>query len=365
VDIEIYEDQTGLMIFPEKRSDKNREIVRLFDNKVELFIKKTGNKLEIYCYILSHKGFSRDLGYYIVYKDNYTDNSFTNFKNDARNIIQKLEFQLSTDSTETIIFNNIEKFDSYERYRGDIDAIINSLNSYSSLEYRSGNIKQIAVFCKELLRDINNITIAISSETSKLGSVNILINKKYDEHLTPTENTIAILNDNRRKMVDNKKREEGERGKNKIVEGFVLIKDGVNIIKNTGNDPTEIVIDEANKILGKTLVDKTKYEIDREKEKAKDKTGTGIYVIIGIMLLMLGMIAGTYILGPYLYNHYPERSPIPVPTPIISPTEIPTPTIGNNAVSEYSQLTNSTQKNTVTSPTPNKTGNKSYNNSTG
>lgn len=349
MDIEIFEDQTGLKIFPERRSEKDREIVRFFDNKIELFVKRTGNKLEIVCYILAHKGFSRDLGYYIIYKDDYADNSFTNFKNEARKILQKLEFLLSPDSTETIIFNNIEKFDSYERYREDISAIINSLNAYASLEYRSGNIIQIAIFCRELLRDINNIKIAISSETSKLGNVNILINKKYDEPLTPTDNTIAILNDNRRKIVDNKRREEAGQGKNKLVEGFVLIRDGVNIIKNAGYDPTETVISETNKIIGKTLIDKTKYEIDTEEEKDKGRTGTGIYVIIGIMLFMLGMIAGAYILEPYLYKNYPEHSSIaPVPTPVATPPigVSETPVGGNVAVYVYNQPTNESNEST-------------------
>ena len=302
MDIEIYEDQTGLMLFPEKRSDKNREIVRLFDNKVELFIKRAGAKLEIDCYILAHKGFSRDIGYYIIYKDEYTDYSFTNFKNEAKKILQKLEIQFHPDSTETILFNNIEKFDSYERYHDDIDAIINAVNSYASLEYKSGNIRQTAIFCRELLRDINNIKIAISSEASKVGNVNILINKKNDESLIPTEDTRTILSENRRKIINNKKKEEAIRGKDKVIEGFVSIKDGVNILKSAGYDPTEIIIDEANKVIGKSLIDKEKYERDKEKERDKNKTGYGLYIITFIMVAMIGMIDGVYILSPYIYK---------------------------------------------------------------
>ena len=40
MDIRIFEDQTGFMMFPEKSLDKDMNIVRLFDNKIDLYIKR-------------------------------------------------------------------------------------------------------------------------------------------------------------------------------------------------------------------------------------------------------------------------------------------------------------------------------------
>ena len=127
MDIKIFEDQTGLMMFPEKSLDKmsskNMDIVKLFDNKIDLRISNIEDFLEVTCYLLVRRGQERAIGCYIVGRDKYTDRIFGNFKKDANGALKNIGFEHHYDSTENVVFDHMEKFDMDGQSHKDIDLI--------------------------------------------------------------------------------------------------------------------------------------------------------------------------------------------------------------------------------------------------
>ena len=85
MDITIYEDQTGLMLFPVEKTEKNIQIVSFFNNNIDLFLEKIGDNLAIYCHLIASKASSRPIGYYVIFKDVYNDQIFSNFKKEINN----------------------------------------------------------------------------------------------------------------------------------------------------------------------------------------------------------------------------------------------------------------------------------------
>ena len=347
MDIKIYEDQTGLMVFPENRSLKDDNIVKLFHNKVDLFIKKTGNTLGICCYMLAHKGLARDLGYYIIYTNFYSDTIFANFKKDTDKILRDLKLQISPNSPENTIFNNMEKFDPIPRakleygYEHNTDAIKNAVSDGKHLEYITGNINEISIFCRDILKKINNVDIYVTSGESKLGSINIS-RKDHERLFYPSEITKNILNDYEKKLKSNKDKDNERLGKEKIAEGFSgPIKDGINIFKNIGHDPTGYVIDEMNKVIDinkiyNALADK----MDLKSGDKNEKEGLGIIskIFIGFTILIIGIVIGMIGQQHYFANsgilkdigfETATASPTVIATPTVtaSPTVIATPTV--------------------------------------
>lgn len=73
------------------------------------------------------------------------------------------------------------------------------------------------------------------------------------------------------KKLDIKRKEEIERGKNKLIEGFDLINDGIRIFKNMGHDPTDVIIGEISKVAGininSKIVEKENNSIDDDEKK--------------------------------------------------------------------------------------------------
>ena len=135
MDIRIFEDQTGFMMFPERSSNKDMNMVRLFDNKIDLYIKKMENSLSIICYILAQRGHERPIGCYVIGDDNYTDDIFAIFKNGANNALENIGFKPDHDNIENAIFNNIEKFGIYGT-REDTGIVIEALRHNEFLNYK-------------------------------------------------------------------------------------------------------------------------------------------------------------------------------------------------------------------------------------
>ncbi len=311
MEMKIYEDQTGL-IFPH-HNEKDEKAVTFFNNGVDLYIDKKDDRITIYCFVLAHKCLARDQGYYIVSDgSDITYSIFNEFKKNATKLLQDLELQPRQGDIDNVIFDNLDKFDLKEySYAGniykDVDIISNIIYKEPSrcLDYRGSNIAEILTFCYQLLKT-KSVKIVVSSEEFKLCNINILRNKKSQEPLTPSITTIQILNNYRRmqteKKLDLKRKEELERGKNELIEGFDLIKDGIRIFKNSGRDPTDIIMGEISKVAGININPKI---IKNENNSTDDdeKKGTIGHIILitifGIIMVILGIIIGIYLIKHY------------------------------------------------------------------
>lgn len=389
MDIKIYEDQTGQMFYPEKRTDKDRDIVRLFDNKIDIFIKKTNDNIEISCYALIQKSLERAIGCYITYEGNKYNQMFTEFKNEANKALTDLGFKISNDDIENAIFNNLEKFDTSSRLH-NINIIINALNSGECLYYGGGNFSEIGGFCKDILSLAPNIKISISPKESRLGEINILRNTTYEEYLSPFDKTKQILDrqqdriaqkiiDERRKIEDERKTKEKEAATHQLDEGINSIEKAVNTLKTAGFTRNEltpifnIYTTRINKVFGYederkppqshvespsidlvTTKEREK-ELEREIDKYRDDENKGISkthtALIGVSLVILALSAGTFGV-PYLTSLYHNIHPSPTP----EPTSIPMPTstiVSNQSFSSTVQPNNSSSNITDTSNTTN------------
>jgi hypothetical protein len=314
MEMKIYEDQTGL-VFP-YHNEKNERAVTFFNKGVDLYIDKKDERITIYCFVLAHKSLARDQGYYIVSDNSHiTYSIFNEFKKNATKLLLDLELQPLHGDMDNAIFDNLDKFDLKEySYAGNIykdtdiisDIIYKEPNMY--LDYRGSDIAEILIFCYQLLKT-KNVKIAVSSEEIKLCNINILRNKKSREPLVPSSITIQILDNYRRmqaeKKLDIKRKEEIERGKNELIEGFDLIKDGIRIFKDIGRDPTDVIIDEIIKVTGININSKV---VKRENNSIDDdeKKGTTSHIILitifGIIMVILGIIIGIYLIKHYGMN---------------------------------------------------------------
>ncbi len=407
MDIKIYEDQTGQMFYPEKRTDKDRDIVRLFDNKIDIFVKKTNDNIEISCYALIQKSLERAIGCYITYKGNKYNQMFTEFKNEANKALTNLGFKISNDDTENAIFNNLEKFDASSRLH-DINIIINALNSGECLYYGGGNFSEIGGFCKDILSLTPNIKISISPKENRLGELNILRNTTYEEYLSPFDKTKQILDrqqdriaqkiiDERKKIEDERKNKEKEAATHQLDEGINSIEKAVNTLKTAGftrnelNPIFNIYTTRINKVFGYederrppqshvespsidlvTTKEREK-ELEREIDKDREDENKGISkthtALIGVSLVILALSAGTfgftYLISLY-HNIYPSPTPEPasMPTPMYTSILMPTSTIvsnqsssstiqPNNSSSNITDTSNTTTSNTTNPSTVN------------
>lgn len=333
MEIIIYEDQTGEMQFPEKRSEKDSKIVSFFNNNIDLYIEKVGNNLTIYCHLIAFKASSRPTGYYIVYKDIYTDNIFTNFKKEIDKILKELEFQPKTGHQDNIIFENIVKFDDRSQYyKEDTDIIIEAIIQGRNLEYSAGDIKEMSAFCKDILKTTRNTKISLSSTKNNLGNINILIDKKHSESLKRSDNTEQIINQQRERLKEKKKVEDGGPGLVKIKDAFDRAKEGADILKIAGYNNLEIrnIIErnkddlfsrfptytsrerEAKEVI---KTEEEEYEDDKDTMKSHIKL---IVAIIGIIITVTGII---------VIVSYPNILPDSIRDMVIRPTPMPTPDI--------------------------------------
>lgn len=354
MDITIYEDQTGLMQFPDKRSEKDSKIVNFFNNNVDLYIDKIGNNITIYCHLIAFKASTRPLGYYIIGKDIYSDIVFANFKKDVDKILKNLELQPRTGHVDNTIFENIQRFDDkYQYYKEDINIIKETVNYGRNLEYSAGDIKDTSAFCKGILKNTNNIKISISSTKNNLGNINIIVDKKSSEPLKRTYSTEQIIREQRERLLEKKKAEEGAPGLSKIKDNFDRIKEGADILKNAGYSNSEIR-NEINKKVNEIYItfptDIERRVIERriperngrvpikipeitndDKDIYKDATrssNTKIILIIGIVtILAIVMIFKIGVLKDMLPENIKERIGLATPTPTTTQMQTPTPTV--------------------------------------
>ncbi len=323
MNIKIFEDQTGFALFPEKSFNKNSDIVRLFDNKIDLYVSKEDNNLEISCYVLVYKGHERPIGCYIIGSNKHVDNIFTSFKKEANEALNNIGFKPQSDNVENAIFDGLEKFDSNISSKIDIDEISKALESREKLSYNAGDVTEIAVFFRQLLKTIENIKITVSTGTTNFGDINVLRNKTYQERLSPTTETKDIFdrrrNSIRRKKEDeeNKKRDEEkikkrDLARDNVGEGIKLIKDGLSIKRSAGYDTEEDNKSIYSEISGKPFPEKSR------------GIGTGAATLMAIATLMFGLIVGGVVMNYYLTNIKEQQ--MPVPTPVQTPVDTPVST---------------------------------------
>ena len=378
MDISIFEDQTGLKLYPDKKADKDNRIVSFFNNNIDLYIEKLGNNLIAYCHLIAYRASSRPLGYFIVYKDNYKDNFFTNLKKDVDKVISQLDLKPRADHLDNLIFENIQKFDDRYQYgKEDTDAVIYSINRGRNLGYSTNNIREISSFSNYILRNINNVKISIASSENELGNINFLIDKKDGETLKKTAKTIQAISESKGMLVEKKKSEIAESGRVKINEGIIKIKEGSDVLKNAGYSDVDII-----KEIDKKLNDfvpiyrKKMYETGEkskgieiiEKEPAEKKSNPYIKAILIFFGILVIATVVMYFLNPTVMNEKlhsikekfspPAKitpSPTPIPTiPIPTPTKIIpiVTTVAPNTTVAHNTSTTTTPTPKVSSNTP-------------
>ena len=208
----------------------------------------------------------------------------------------------------------------------NIDAVKNAVNDGKRLEYTAGNINEISIFCRDVLKRVNNVEIYITSGENKLGNINIS-RKKHERFFFPSESTKQILTEYEKKSKSYKDKDDEKLGKEKIAEGFSgPIRDGINIFKNIGHDPTESVIEEMNKIIDINKIYNTLTNKINLKSGKTKKEGLGIIskIFIGLTIFIVGMAVGMIIQPNFEGKFFKEiENPTTVTT---NPTAIPTPT---------------------------------------
>lgn len=313
MDIKIFEDQTGLMMFPEKSLDKtsskNMDVVKLFDNKIDLRIINREDSLEITCYLLVHRGQERAIGCYIVGKDKYTDRTFGNFKKDANDALRNIGFEHHHNNEENVVFDHIGKFDIDGQSHKDIDLIVEAKNSGERVGYKGGDIGEIAVLCRQVLKKISSIDIVISTVENNMGHINVIRSKIHDERLSPTsqgkqaldrqirkaeqrrveeqkkleiermrklkededrkKEEYRLAEENRKLEEEKNKQKEREIVDNKVGQGTALVKEGLDIKRKAGYSDLEV--DSDIRIMNDVINGKLAYFPSDEIEKNENE----------------------------------------------------------------------------------------------
>ncbi|PWB51257.1 MAG: hypothetical protein C3F06_10590 [Candidatus Methanoperedenaceae archaeon] len=249
---EIYDDQHGKMIHPVIGTTINEKMKSFFIKKIRLYIEKAENgQLNIICNISAHEKMERIEGYYLSYRDTYTENSFTKFKKDSERSLTSLGFHLKSGlPADNIIFNNIEKFDLgvtiYDKkIPEDYLPIIQALNDGNVLTFKGGRIDDIADFCRIILQNTKAVKIVLSSreEKSEEGDIDIFLDKKFEENIAKTIETEKILQQKHREMEEERAREENEK-RNSLIDkeriniesSIIPVKECLEHLKDIGCD---------------------------------------------------------------------------------------------------------------------------------
>ena len=240
------------------------------------------------------------------------------------------------------MFNNIEKLNIDLYLHEDTEIVSHVLQSGEYLEYQAGNIDEISIFCKDIIRKIENSKIAISSDISKLGDINILRTKNHGDSLRPNERTRLILDKYRKELIEKKRKEEESIARSKINEGTILIKEGLTILRSTGYEPKDIseeidkVVEEisASKKIKLNIIDKYKGKekaksVEKDKPKNVDKVESrntsinnngnrkkSITIVIVILIIIAAVVLYSMI-GTTTSNSGnggPSNTPASVPT---------------------------------------------------
>lgn len=352
MNVKIYEEQTGLMIFPViqgKEPDKDESVINLFNNGIDLYVEKKAKELRISCHVFAQKSPEENKGYYIKSLSKYEDDSFAEFKKESNKVLRTMGLQHTVDDVNNVTFDNIEKLDLDIYFHEDTEIIENILASGEYLEYKAGNIDEITIFCKDILKKINSSKIAISSKENTLGDINILKTQRQEESLRPNERTRQLLDKHKKDLIEKKRKEDENRAKEKINNGVDLIKDGLTILRSTGYEPKEIsteidkVYDEistSNKIKLKEILKPKEKEKskDKGKEKGKDKVKddgdaknkSKPNIILIIIILIVGALLLYSIIWGFPFNSGGTSKEPGQDTPVPVATLPPIKNIANN-----------------------------------
>ena len=160
---------------------------------------------------MTYKDSGESSGYYIRSLSKYEDDSFTEFKKESNKVLRAIGLQHNVDDVNNVVLDNIEKLDLDIYFHEDTEIIGDILASGEFLEYKAGNIDEITILCKDILKRLNNSKIAISSKESTLGDVNILRIQRHEESLRPNERTKQLLDKHRKDLIEKKRKEEESR----------------------------------------------------------------------------------------------------------------------------------------------------------
>jgi len=318
VDLKIYDAQHGTMIYPRRENIINEKIKIFFNKKIRLCIEKTSdNQIIILCNINAYEKMGRVEGYYVKYKDIYTQDSLGSFKKETEKILSELELHLKNISPiDNIIFNNIEKFDTNKfediKTSEDISNVLEVLSSGKKLMYKAGKIDEIVTFCRDILKksDIIRMVISANENKSNDADIDIFVDKKYEERLNPTKETEKILKDVLYKKIkeEKEKRLEEERKKQerKKVEQEKARELKDEITKEETNN--EVANEKQPKHRSKRKHEFKRYQEEKESWlKLIDK----IIIVIIIILILLLMSMVLFETKDNVRDSGPESSPVP------------------------------------------------------
>lgn len=380
--LEIYDGQYAITIYPGIGSEEDVDIKRFYNEKLGIYIKRTGDTIKIYCKILAYGIPDKLEGYYakysnradplyVVYSSKYDQYSFASFKKDTEDTLRKLGFDIVfTDETDNIIFRYIEKFDSIcavpnnPLSHKDFQGITYLIRNHECSEIKAGKVDDIAAFCREILKSdikiINDMTIAVFTGDTSVNeyNVNIYLDKSFGTQFTLVDKTRQILERNDKKL----KQESIESIKNKIKEEFHIIINGeesrsiiseIRSLENIGHDPTMFIEEEMKNFYNEIMTTKMK----SDKGTHEDKKGEILWpIILAIAIFILGVTVGTLFSHPYLLekkyiggeeDQIPTVAPnatIPSYTPGPNVT-LPTPIITQGTTTSSSTSGPSTTKN--------------------
>jgi hypothetical protein len=175
-----------------------------------------------------------------VYEDIYSDHFFEDFKKYGEIALDSIELNL-IDSKENSVFKNISIFDTYNENLSNIqsqngfsfsglnlEALRQALANKEKLTYIGGVSPALSNFIKNMLNNVPDFPILISSEQRKLFGINIQIKLNVTELLC-TEDTQKILNEYREKL--RREKEEKER-KARIESAKQTIKESISQLKS-------------------------------------------------------------------------------------------------------------------------------------
>lgn len=226
----VYEDQDGLMMFPnDSNGSKSKGIVHYFENRIVFLLKKKDQDIQIICHIMGSKGRERGTGLYIKYQGHYSKQLFNDFKTEGESALKKIGFNLLEDDSSTNIyrnntlFKNISSFD-FERTKlrlekSEIRVIKEASKNKENLIYLGGDISTISSFIETLLVNISEFSLCISPIKCQICDINIQSSLDMGELklIEPTSVIENIKNQN----VESLKKE----AKNKFIDSIDILQE--------------------------------------------------------------------------------------------------------------------------------------------
>jgi len=203
MDLSIYEDQDGAQYYPPGKSNRNPDVVKLFNKEIHLFVKKERSDITIKCMVYASKASGRNEGYYVVYQGKYEPDIFKLFKKETKLAFEQIGYNIST-SDDNWVYNKINQLDEFSgKYNSFLKIILSAINFGDKLHFTSRNPDEISDFCGILINNISDIDIYLSQRKNiSMGSVNIALDS-MNEDVTPTRETKGIIDRHEFKIFKN------------------------------------------------------------------------------------------------------------------------------------------------------------------